>query len=75
MPTEVATVPVKSSWFSKINWIQGMAFVAMLASFFGIDDGTLLAQVEAGIIAASTLLTTITRTWFTKDVTAASMAK
>lgn len=42
-------IVAKSAWFSKINWTQGVAAVAMLLAFFGFD---LPAQTQADILAA-----------------------
>jgi uncharacterized membrane protein len=51
--------------FSKINWTQAVAFLAMLLTLFGIDmpDNVKLETV-ALIQAAQSVLTWILHTWF-----------
>jgi len=64
---------VKSSWASKINWTQAVAFAAMLFTMFGIDlPADVQAQIVAGIVAAQGVLTWVLRTWFTTAITYAS---
>ena len=69
-------VPVKSAWFSKINWTQAIAFLAMLVSYFGINvDPATQAAILAAITAISTIVTWIMKTFFTKSITPSSAAK
>jgi hypothetical protein len=74
-PTNVV-VPIKSGWASKINWTQAAGIVASLAAWLGLDISpeTMLA-VFGGIQAAVGVVTVILRTWFTREVTAESVAK
>lgn len=65
---------VKSSLASKINWTQAIAMLAMVASVFGLDlDQAQLAKVLEGIIAANALVTVVMRTFFTTQLTKASV--
>lgn len=76
MANETAVVDVKSSWASKINWVQLMSVLASLLVVFGINiPPELQAQVAAAITALSGIITIVMRTWFTKEITAASAAK
>jgi uncharacterized protein (DUF697 family) len=69
-------VETKSAWLSKINWTQGIAMVAMMASVFGLDlDAKTQADILAGIIAVQGIVTWIMKTWFTKTVTPSAAAK
>ncbi len=67
-------VPVKSAWISKINITQAVALLATLLATFGVD---MPEDVRVGIItaitAATTILTWVLRTWFTKSVTRSAM--
>ena len=64
---------VKSSWASKINWTQALAFLAMLFTMFGIDlPQDVQTEVVAGIVAGQSVLTWVLRTWFTTSITYAS---
>ena len=69
-----ATVPVKSSWASKINWTQALAASGMLLTMFGIDlDAKTQADILAGIVGAQAFLTWLMRTFFTSSVTTSSV--
>lgn len=74
MATDLATVPVKSAWLSKINWTQAVAVVAALLTMFGF---TLTPEQQAAIAVTITviqaLITWILKTWFTPTVSAASL--
>lgn len=72
----IAVVPVKSPFTSKINWYQvGMLGLGSLTIFgIDIDDATKLKLIE-GIIAIQTVGTVILKTFFTKSVTTASAKK
>lgn len=68
------TVPVKSSWTSKINWTQLIAVMASVLVLFGISiPAETQLQIVVGIQAAQAIATWIIRTWFTKEITAASV--
>lgn len=67
-------VDYKSAFMSKINWTQLVAMLAMLLTYFGIDlDAQTQEAVLAGIIAITTVLTWVMKTWFTTTVTPSSM--
>lgn len=71
-----ATVPVKSSWYSKINWTQAGALIAAIVAFFGLPiDPEMLTKVLLGIITGQSVITTILKSWFTRSVTPASMGR
>ena len=60
-PSVVAT-PVKSSWFSKINWTNALALLAGILTFFGFDvPPELEAQILLLIGAASQVITIVMR--------------
>lgn len=66
----VATVPVKSAWYSKINWTQVVAVVASVGAFFGLDTSEeVKAQVVLAIQAVGSAITLILRTYFNRSVT------
>lgn len=68
------TVDVKSGWFSKINWTQGLAASGMLLTMFGIDlDAKTQADILAGIVGAQAAITWMMRTFFTSSVTPSSI--
>ena len=68
-----ATVAVKSGWLSKINWTQAVAFGAMLLTMFGIDlPAQTQADILAAVLAGSSVLTWVLKTFFTNTVTPAS---
>lgn len=77
MPTPPATkvvVPIKSGWFSKINWTGAMGIIFMLLALFGLpiadaDQASIIAAI--GIL--SNFLIMIWRQWFTSSVTASSL--
>ena len=70
-----AIVPVKSSWASKINWAQFIGLAASVLTVVGIDiTPEVQVQVLAVINGIIFVVTWVLRTWFTKDVTAASVA-
>lgn len=73
---DVAMVPVKSAWTSKLNWKSGVALAAAFLAIFGIEvTPQEQAAILAGIIAISEVASVIIRTWFTTSVTAASAGK
>lgn len=72
MPTngEVATVPVKSAWFSKINFAQVVAVLATVLTFFGLDlPAETQAQILAAIASVTAVITWVLRTFFNRTVT------
>jgi hypothetical protein len=69
-------VEAKSAWISKINWTQAISMVAMVATYFGINmPADVQAAILAAIVAVSTVVTWILRTWFSPTVTPASVGK
>lgn len=69
-----AVVDVKPAALSKINWVQAIAFGAMVASYFGIQvPPDVQAALQAAIVAITTVVTWILRTWFTTSVTSSSV--
>lgn len=67
-------VEVKSAWFSKINWTQGVSIAATLLAVKGInlDTDTQLAIV-VGIQSVQTFMTWAFRTFFNRSVSPASL--
>jgi hypothetical protein len=71
---DTVTVPVKSSWYSKINWTQAIGVLASVGVIFGVEiTPETQVQILGGIQVVQAAVTYILRTWFTKDVTAASV--
>lgn len=77
MPTTpvAVVVPVKSAWYSKINWTQAVGMLAMLGTAFGGFDITPETQVEivTAIGLAQGAITYILKTFFTNTVTPAAI--
>lgn len=72
-PTQVV-VPTKSAWLSKINWTQGIAALAMVLTFFGLDlDAKTQAEILAGIVGVQSVVTWLMKTFFTSTVTPSSL--
>lgn len=70
------TVVIKSSWFSKINWTQAVAFLGMIFTMFGIDvPEDVKAAIVSAIVAISTVITWVLRTFFTTSITPSSAKK
>lgn len=56
----------KTAWLSKINWTQGVAFIAMLLTVFGLDLPPEQQVAIVGIIQGiQSFGTWVLRTWFT----------
>ena len=76
MPTpepSAVVAPVKSGWFSKINWTQIGGLLASLAALIGLNvDPQTLTTIVVGIQALIAVVTMVMRTFFTTSVTAAS---
>lgn len=72
----VAQVPMKSAWWSKINWAQAIAMVAMAGTVFNLFDWTPEDQVKvlAGITTIQSGVTWMVKTFFTPTVTPTSVA-
>jgi hypothetical protein len=57
---------INPAHLSKINWVNGLAFVAGLAAVVGIDiSEDLQKQVVSGIAVGLPVLTIVLRTFFT----------
>lgn len=62
-------VKAKSAWFSVINWTAVVSFLAAGATLFGIDlDAKTQAEILAGILALTNIITVIRRTFFNNTV-------
>lgn len=63
------TVEAKSAWFSKINWTQAVAFLAMILSIFGFDlDAKTQTEVLAAIVSIQACVTWFLRTFYNNSV-------
>lgn len=70
MITETAVVPVKSAWYSKINWTQvGGALLSLATTFAAGLPPAQAALVATGINVVQGLLTIVFRTWFNNTAT------
>ncbi len=71
----MAIVPVKSGWLSKISWTQFAGVGASIFAAVGLPlTADQLVAVVVGIHAITGVVTIIFRTYFTKSVTASSVA-
>ena len=68
------TVPVKSAWFSKINWAEALKIVAGIGAATGMFTLDVETQnhILMAIIGIGGVATWVMRTWFTKSVTTAA---
>lgn len=72
--SETARVPVRSAWFSKINWTQAVAVLASVGVVFGISmPPETQVSIVAGIQGAQALVTWALRTFFNNSVSPASL--
>lgn len=65
-----AIVPVKSAWFSKINWLQAAGAATAIVTAFQLDIP--MEYKPHALVAmnfAQATLTWIARTWFNNSVT------
>lgn len=75
-----AVVPVKSAWYSKINWLSIGAMVitggvaGLSANVLGFEPETQV-KVMATVQAVQSLATVVLKTWFTGTVTPGSLEK
>ena len=71
---EKAVVPVRTSWASKINWLQVAGAVGTLLTTNALG---LPAETQVKVLAGWTLIqnvgTIVLRTWFNKSVSPASL--
>jgi hypothetical protein len=74
-PVPVVLVPVKSLWWSKINWLQILGSVVTLftTNAFGFDDATQV-KVLAVVNIVQGIVTIVLKTWFTASVTYNSLS-
>lgn len=76
MPTPtIAVVPVKSAWWSKINWTQVAGPLAGLLALLGIKNVT-PEQISGIILAIQTMqsiVTIIIKTFYTGTITPSSV--
>lgn len=57
---------LNSAATSKINWTNGIAFIASLVALFGVDiSPEMQLSIVASLGVVSQVLTMILRTWFT----------
>lgn len=73
---DTAVVPVKSAWYSKINWTQGVSLLATLLALkgFNLDAETQVAIVGT-IQGIQAVVTWAFRTFGNASVSPASLAK
>lgn len=78
MADNTATVPIKSAWASKINWLQVIAALMTGATAL-ISAANLPAaqatEITAAVAGVGQILTLIVRTFFTTAITPSSAAK
>lgn len=73
---DIAIVPVKSPWLSKINWLQAAGIASSVAAGFGLNLPTdQIVAIVVGIQAVQSVVTVVTKTFFTNSVTASSAGK
>lgn len=66
----MSRVTVNPAAVSKINWTNGIAFVAGVAAIFGLNlDAHLQAQIVTGISLALPIVNIVLRTFFTAKPT------
>lgn len=74
MAINTTYAPVKTAFLSKINWVQAVGFGSMVFACFGIDvPPEVRAAIVTGIGASTQVVTWILRTWFTTELTTASV--
>lgn len=65
----VVEAGVKAWWQSKVNWVQFVGVVAMVATTFGVDfTAEMQAEVVAFIVALQAFVTFVLRTWKTQSL-------
>jgi len=78
MPGEIpptgAVVPVKSAWWSKVNWLQvgGSILTLLTTNAFGFDPATQV-KVLAIVNIIQSVATIVLKTWFSPAVIANSL--
>lgn len=72
---KTAKVDIKSAWLSKINWTQAVSMTAMLLTFFGVTlPPETQSAILAGIVATTSVVTWVQRTFFTTTVVESSLS-
>ena len=71
----LAVVDVKSSMYSKIEWIQIVSFIALIGSTFNLFslDAKEQTALVTGLGLLTTLVTYVMRRWFTTSITKSSV--
>jgi len=74
VPTTV-TVPVKSAWLSKINWVQIAPVIAGGLTWLGVPGVTpeMVLAIYAGVSAVVQVVTPILRTFYNGTVNPSSL--
>lgn len=72
-----ATVPVKSAWYSKINWTQAVATGAMVITLVTGGKLSISGDQQAAIVTTigviGGIVTFVCRTWFNGSVSPSSL--
>lgn len=73
---DAVTVPVKSAWFSKINWLQAAGAATAVVTAFQLDiPMQYKPHALVAMNVAQGVLTWIARTWFNGTIAPASIEK
>jgi hypothetical protein len=73
--SDTATVPIKSAWYSKINWTQAGSALTALIIAFGIDiPDKYRADVLLGVTMVTNVCTWVFRTWYNGTVAPSSLS-
>lgn len=79
IPLPTTVVPIKSAWYSKINWTQAAGVAASVATIVTGHNIQLTPEVITGAVTAiqgvTAVATWIMRTWFNGTVSLASLPK
>jgi hypothetical protein len=73
MDTQQVLVPVKSAWYSKINWTQGIALSSYAFTFWSHLGPDQKATVMGAIAILHTFTTGVLRIWFNGTVNPKSL--
>ena len=72
-----ATVPIKSAWYSKINWTQAVATSAMVLTLVSGGKMNITLEEQAAIVTTigviGGIVTWVCRTWFNGSVSPSSL--
>lgn len=76
---DTAVVSIKSSWYSKINWVQAVSGAAMIATLVSGGKFNITPDQQVAIVTTigvvNGLVTWVLRTWFNGTVSPASLPK